>query len=166
MDRPTQLVSGDKSPDFEKKNLTPFESTSTDTIISAADKVIASDGGSYMKEIGVPSYEEPAGAFAADDGQILSSFEDTITSSTTDYAGSDIANGAAGSGQDTADDNNAANLFEQRQRQYLVGRKATKTIVDNFGSVIVNEGTVINDEIIDSAKASGKLVELVMNNKP
>lgn len=59
----------------------------------------------------------------------------------------------------------AASLFEQKQRQYLNGRRATKTITDNFGNVIISEGMVITDEIIDEAKAKGKLIELVMNNK-
>ncbi len=59
----------------------------------------------------------------------------------------------------------AADLFEQRQRQYLVGRKASKTISDNSGEVIVREGMIINNEIIDEAKSKGKLVELVMNNR-
>jgi len=61
--------------------------------------------------------------------------------------------------------NSAASLFEQRQRQYLKGRKSTKTIADNSGNVIINEGDLINDEVIDAAKQCGKLIELVMNNK-
>ena len=60
---------------------------------------------------------------------------------------------------------NAASLFEQRQKQYLNGRRSTKTISDNSGNVIVSEGMVINHEIIDIAKNAGKLIELVMNNK-
>lgn len=63
------------------------------------------------------------------------------------------------------EDKSAANLFEQRQRQYLVGRKSTKTITDNSGNVIVNDGMLINDSVIDAAKNCGKLIELVMNNK-
>lgn len=59
----------------------------------------------------------------------------------------------------------AASLFEQRQRQYLKGRHATKTITDASGNVLVEDGTVITDEIIDAVKASGKMIELVMNNK-
>jgi len=59
----------------------------------------------------------------------------------------------------------AASLFEQRQRQYLIGRTVTKTIVDNYGNVIINEGMPINEEVIDEAKGKGKLIELVMNNK-
>lgn len=60
---------------------------------------------------------------------------------------------------------NAAALFEQRQRQYLRGRYATRTIVDSFGNVIIGEGMQIDDAVIDEAKAKDKLVELVMNNR-
>lgn len=60
---------------------------------------------------------------------------------------------------------NAAQLFEQKQRQYLNGRRVTKNVVDNFGNIIVAEGTIITDQIIDEVKAKGKLIELVMNNK-
>lgn len=63
------------------------------------------------------------------------------------------------------DTTNAAELFEQRQRQYLVGRRSSKTINDSEGNLIVREGMIINNEIIDDAKSKGKLVELVMNNK-
>jgi uncharacterized protein YrrD len=63
------------------------------------------------------------------------------------------------------EESNAASLFEQRQRQYLYGRRTTKTITDNDGNVIVTEGMLIDNEIIDSAKMSEKLIELVMNNK-
>jgi uncharacterized protein YrrD len=60
---------------------------------------------------------------------------------------------------------NASELFEQRQRQYLKGRYATRTITDNYGNVIISEGMLIDDAVIDEAKAKGKLVELVMNNR-
>lgn len=56
-------------------------------------------------------------------------------------------------------------LFEQRQKQYLNGRKATKTITDSAGKVIVSSGEIIDEDIIDIAKTNGKLIELVMNNK-
>jgi len=59
----------------------------------------------------------------------------------------------------------AANLFEQRQRQYLIGRRVTKTITDKNGNIIASDGMIINGEIIDQAKANDKLVELVMNNE-
>jgi uncharacterized protein YrrD len=60
---------------------------------------------------------------------------------------------------------NASVLFEQRQRQYLKGRYATKAIIDSLGNIIVDEGMQIDDDIIDEAKAKGKLIELVMNNR-
>lgn len=65
----------------------------------------------------------------------------------------------------SSEQSNAASLFEQRQKQYLNGRKATKTIMSNSGAVIISEGAVITDDVIESAKKSGKLIELVMNNK-
>ncbi|NTV88794.1 MAG: hypothetical protein HGA22_00285 [Clostridiales bacterium] len=64
-----------------------------------------------------------------------------------------------------ADDDNAALLFEQRQRQYLNGRTVTKTISDSEGNIIISEGMTIDDDVIDEAKAKGKLIELVMNNR-
>jgi uncharacterized protein YrrD len=67
--------------------------------------------------------------------------------------------------QKMGSESDAANLFEQRQRQYLNGRRATKTIARNSGDVIINEGAVITDEVIEVAKQNGKLIELVMNNK-
>lgn len=57
----------------------------------------------------------------------------------------------------------AADLFEQRQRQYLLGKKVTRVIYDSNGEIIVNNGEVITSQIIDSVKANGKLIELVMN---
>lgn len=59
----------------------------------------------------------------------------------------------------------AAELFEERQRQYLRGRKATKNIVDNYGTVLIRAGEIITDQVIERAKSIGKLVELVMNNE-
>ena len=60
---------------------------------------------------------------------------------------------------------NASILFEQRQRQYLKGRYATRTITDSEGNVIISEGMQIDDAVIDEAKRKGRLVELVMNNR-
>ena len=57
----------------------------------------------------------------------------------------------------------AADLFEQRQRQYLVGKKVTKPIYDTSGGIIVNVGETITDQMIQTVKANEKLIELVMN---
>lgn len=88
--------------------------------------------------------------------QAVSFFQEASASQETD----------AGSAQPNGEDkDNAAELFEQRQRQYLNGRKATRTIIDNAGNIIISDGMVITNEVIDRAKASGKLIELVMNNR-
>ena len=56
-----------------------------------------------------------------------------------------------------------AQAFEQRQRQYLVGKKVTKTIYTSDGRVIINNGDIITEQLINEVKANGKLIELVMN---
>ena len=56
-------------------------------------------------------------------------------------------------------------LFEARQKQYLIGRKATKTILDNQGDVLIEAGSKITSSTVDSAKAAGKMVQLVLNNR-
>ncbi|MDQ2086281.1 hypothetical protein RBH29_07545 [Herbivorax sp. ANBcel31] len=60
---------------------------------------------------------------------------------------------------------NSSSLFEQRYRQYLNGRKATKTIKTDKGSIIISDGNTITDEVIEQAQKCGKLIELVMNNR-
>ncbi len=54
-------------------------------------------------------------------------------------------------------------LFEHRQRQYLVGKKVTKAIFDASGGVLVSAGEVITDDLIQRVKENGKLIDLVMN---
>jgi uncharacterized protein YrrD len=59
----------------------------------------------------------------------------------------------------------AAKLFEERQRQYLLGRKANKRIETETGELVIEEGETITEELMDKAKAAGKFAELSMNNK-
>lgn len=54
-------------------------------------------------------------------------------------------------------------MFEARQRQYLAGKKATKTITGPGGQIIVEEGEVITDEIVEKALSLDKYIELTMN---
>ncbi|MGE5614395.1 MAG: PRC-barrel domain-containing protein [Bacillota bacterium] len=67
--------------------------------------------------------------------------------------------------QPESEGDSASALFEQRQRQYLRGRYATKTIYDNAGNIIISEGMQIDDRVIDEAKAKNKMIELVLNNR-
>lgn len=70
-----------------------------------------------------------------------------------------------GFGADDGQPSTASKMFEDRQRQYLIGRTVTKTIEDAGGNVIISEGQLITNEIIEAAKQSGKFIELFMNNK-
>jgi len=54
-------------------------------------------------------------------------------------------------------------VFESRQRQYLAGKKATKKITGTGGQVIVDQGEVITEEIIEKALSVDKYIELTMN---
>lgn len=62
-------------------------------------------------------------------------------------------------------EDNDLDIFYQRQKQYLKGRKVTKTIYDEFGNILIDEGNIINDKQIDCIKSRGKLMELIMNNR-
>jgi uncharacterized protein YrrD len=63
------------------------------------------------------------------------------------------------------DVSDAARLFEERQRQYLIGRKLSKRIVTDNGEVLGEEGDTVTAELIDKAKACGKYTELSMNTR-
>lgn len=57
----------------------------------------------------------------------------------------------------------ASNLFEQKQIQFLLGKKASKRIVDLNGNVLIDKGEIVTEESAKKVKACGKLVELIMN---
>ncbi|MFZ5634351.1 MAG: PRC-barrel domain-containing protein [Bacillota bacterium] len=69
---------------------------------------------------------------------------------------------SAARGKNTAS-GDPVEVFEARQRQYLAGKKATKKITGTGGQVIVEEGEVITEEIIEKALAMDKYIELTMN---
>lgn len=58
-----------------------------------------------------------------------------------------------------------SDMMEMKHKEYLNGKTATKTIYDEDGSVLIEENTLIDDEIFEIAKAYGKVIELVMNNR-
>lgn len=135
LDTPLQLGSEDRFFEYEKKNSTNLEENSN---VSNADTVISSVGETIYKE------------FSADSAVVEAREFNTVEKDNH---------------IEDETDNSAAILFEQRQRQYLKGRRATKTISDSSGSIIISEGMVIDDQVIDEAKMKGKLIELVMNNR-
>jgi len=53
-----------------------------------------------------------------------------------------------------------AAFFKQRQRQFLLGKKLIQDIKDAAGNLLIPEGTVVTERIIDLAEKNNKYVEL------
>lgn len=140
LDRASDLGSADKTVESEKKNGLSFEAEAVISPVFAETEKIASTAG-FSGDLTVNALESNPDTFG---------FEAAPNENTVETGDAET---------------NAASLFEQRQKQYLNGRRATKTITDPEGNVIIEEGALINEAAIDTAKMSGKLIELVMNNK-
>lgn len=145
LDTPDQLDSDAGTADMEKKN-----------------NAVIEDSGNVFADTFNTSYEPRGTAF--DISSAADTADDAVIADAADInevpAQADNTDEQNDSTQD-----NASVLFEQRQRQYLKGRYATRTIMDSLGNVIIGEGMQIDDAVIDEAKAKDKLVELVMNNR-
>lgn len=145
LDTPDQLDSDAGTADMEKKN-----------------NAVIEDSGNVFADTFNTSYEPQGTAF--DISSAADTADDAVIADAADInevpAQADNTDEQNDSTQD-----NASVLFEQRQRQYLKGRYATRTIMDSLGNVIIGEGMQIDDAVIDEAKAKDKLVELVMNNR-
>ncbi|MHC1760214.1 MAG: PRC-barrel domain-containing protein [Negativicutes bacterium] len=57
----------------------------------------------------------------------------------------------------------AAQLFEEKQRRYLLGKKVNRRISANDGSVIIEQGNEITEEILHRVREEDKMIELTMN---
>lgn len=64
-------------------------------------------------------------------------------------------------GEEAGDD--SAKKFDEKQRKYLLGKKANRRIETDNGVVIVESGGEITEEVIQKAKLAGKFVELSMS---
>ena len=62
-----------------------------------------------------------------------------------------------------AADDDSAKKFDDKQRKYLLGKKASRRIETDNGVVIVEQGGEITEEVIQKAKLAGKFVELSMS---
>ena len=56
-----------------------------------------------------------------------------------------------------------AKLFEEKQRQYMLGKHASRKILAENGLVIIEQGEVITEAVLEKAKQAGKFVELSMS---
>ena len=61
------------------------------------------------------------------------------------------------------DTHDVTNLFHERQRQFLLGRKVDRRLVAASGEVIAEQGEEITEALIERAIALDKYLELTMN---
>lgn len=57
-----------------------------------------------------------------------------------------------------------AELFLQKQREYLLGREVKKDIMDIDGSALIKKGEIITEEIVVQATLANKFKELMHNS--
>ena len=57
----------------------------------------------------------------------------------------------------------AAQLFEEKQRRYLLGKRVNRRITSADGSVIIEQGSEITEEILQRIREEDKMIELTMN---
>ena len=53
-----------------------------------------------------------------------------------------------------------ASLFEERQKQFLIGKKVTRTVFSDAGEMLAQEGDIVNLELLEKARVAGKFIEL------
>lgn len=58
---------------------------------------------------------------------------------------------------------NSAKLFEEKQRQFLIGRKAKRRVLDELGNLLLEEGQAITNEVLDRVNDKNKIIELTIN---
>jgi len=53
-------------------------------------------------------------------------------------------------------------VFEERQKRFLLGKRVGRTIVADSGEVIAREGETVTEEMLEKAKQAGKYLELTV----
>lgn len=56
-----------------------------------------------------------------------------------------------------------AKMFEEKQRKYMLGKKASRQIETETGIIIIEQGAEITEAVLQKAKLAGKFVELSMS---
>jgi uncharacterized protein YrrD len=80
--------------------------------------------------------------------------------STPGYAPAEAVSSAP---QATAPTDDAAQLFEEKQRRYLLGKRVNRRITAADGSLIIEQGSEITEEILQRIREEDKMIELTMN---
>jgi len=85
---------------------------------------------------------------------------ETVTASPAAIIPGENGNGNGNGNGKTA---KTVEMFEQRQREYLIGRVVKKDILDSSGNIIIARGDIITREIVDQAAMADKLKELMLS---
>ncbi len=64
-----------------------------------------------------------------------------------------------------AAESDAARLFIEKQKQFLLGKKLMQDIKDDEGNILIAAGTEIDDHVLEVAEVSGRLNDLGQNAK-
>ena len=56
-------------------------------------------------------------------------------------------------------------FFEDKQKQYLIGRTVTTDILTDEGEIIAEQGDKVTQDMVDKAVAADKFVELTLNTR-
>ena len=63
----------------------------------------------------------------------------------------------------TSQKKHAEKAVDERRRRVLLGKHATKTIITEGGTVVVESGAEVTEEVLQRARLSNKFIELSMN---
>ncbi len=148
------IVDEDNEGRIEACEMTPLDDTESKQLIPS-DKVIT-----FGKDVLIVNESlESSGENTS--GQVKDSVDGTPPEA-SEMPASEMKDAEKAEAQQQSE---AAKLFEERQRKYLVGRKVSKRIETETGEVVAEEGDVITEELLDKAKAAGKFSELSMNTR-
>jgi uncharacterized protein YrrD len=109
---------------------------------------------------------EGAGVEELDAEQVLTYGADVVVvkylSVTPEDAGSPVKDAVEASSPSpaAAGEPDGAALFKKRQREYLTGKKAIRDLRGSDGQIIIAEGTIITEALIDLVEQQDRFVEL------
>ncbi len=79
------------------------------------------------------------------------------------YASADETAASVISPAAPAQSDDAAQLFEEKQRRYLLGKRVNRRISANDGSIIIEQGSEITEDVLQRIREEDKMIELTMN---
>jgi len=140
----------------------------TEIVVDAAGKIVSCEVEEAGGEIShIPTQR---GFTFAKDGVIVAEGDAPVAVTAKTVETPTAAPVAAPVGKETSKaaevppaNDDSAKRFEDKQRKFLLGKKANRRIETDNGVVIVEQGGEITEEVIQKAKLANKFVELSMS---